>query len=188
MRRGCTGGGVVREVAAGGPLGCADPPTLTLAAMMPTVYVSPHGWVDRTAKAPVRGTGDAAGEAVVEAEDEAVGDAAAVARAEAVGEPAPFAEGDAPACEPGTPQPAMSTATANQNVDSFTWRTPYSNANVRTALRFRYDPASEAGPDPHPQSYARTGTHGRLGLSVLFYVGGGILRTLNLAEVTSHLV
>src|SRR5260370_36999904 len=49
-------------------------------------------------------------------------------------------------------------------------RTPYSNANVRTALRFRYDPASEVGPDPHPQSDARTGTHGRLGLSVLFFV------------------
>jgi hypothetical protein len=188
MGRGSTAAAASPQVTAVGLLGCADPTTLPLAAMMLTVYVSPDGWVDRTAKAPVRGTGDAAGEAVGAAVDEAVGDVAAVARGEVVGELAALAVGDAPACEPGTPQPAMSTATANQNVDSFTWRTPYSNANVRTALRFRYDPASEAGPDPHPQSNARTGTHGRLGLSVLFYVGGGILRTLNLAEVTSHLV
>jgi hypothetical protein len=130
--------------------------------MMVTVYVSPDGWVDRTAKAPVSGTGEAtgepAGEAAGEAEDEAVGDAAAVARGEEVGELTAFAEGDVPACEPGTLQPAMSTATASNDVDSFTWRTPYSNANVRTALRFRYDPASKAGPDPHPKSTARTGT------------------------------
>jgi len=107
-------------VTAVGLLGCADPTTLPLAAMMLTVYVSPDGWVERTAKAPVRGTGDAAGEAVGEAEEEAVGDAAAVARGEVVGELAAFAEGDAPACEPGTLQPAMSTATASNDVECFT--------------------------------------------------------------------
>jgi hypothetical protein len=82
--------------------------------------VSPDGWVDRTAKAPVRGTGDAAGEAVGEAGDEAVGDAAAVVVGEVAGEMTAFAEGDAPAYEPGLPQAAMSTATANQVVDCFT--------------------------------------------------------------------
>jgi hypothetical protein len=148
--------------------------------MMLTTYVSPDGGVDRTAKAPVSGTGEAA--------DEAVGEAAAVVVGELMGEVPALAEGDAPECEPGPPQPAMTRATANKNVDSFIGGIMNSNAVVRTALRFRYDPASEAGPDPHPQSDARTGTHGRLWLSVLFYVGGGILRTLNLAEVTSHLV
>src|SRR5712692_6980004 len=176
MGRGSTAAAASPQVTAVGLLGCADPTTLPPAAMMLTVYVSPDGWVDSTANAPVRGTGDAAGETG--------GDAAAVEGGEPVGkvvcEVAALGEGDAPACEPGPPQPAMTWSASR--------RTPYSNANVRTALRFRYDPASEAGPDPHPQSDARTGTHGRLGLSVLFYVGGGIPRTLNLAEVTSHLV
>ena len=184
MGRGSTAAAASPQVTAVGLLGCADPTTLPLAAMMLTVYVSPDGWVDRTAKAPVRGTGDAAGETG--------GDAAAVAGGEplgeVVGEVPARAEGDAVPCEPGPPQPAMSTAAANQNVHIFTAGIMNSNAVLRTALRFRYDPASEAGPDPHPQSDARTGTHGRLGLSVLFYLGGGILRTLNLAEVTSHLV
>ena len=167
-----------------GLLGCADPTTLPLLATMLTVYVSPDGGVDRTAKAPVRGTGDAAGEAPGEGVDDAV----AVAGGELIGELPPLAEGETGGYEPGPPQPATSRATANHDIEVFTWRTRYSNVTVRTALRFRYDPASEAGPDPHPQSNARTGTHGRLLLSVLFYVGGGILRTLNLAEVTSHLV
>jgi hypothetical protein len=103
-----------------GLLGCADTTTLPLAATMLTVYVSPDGWVDRTANAPVRGTGDATGEAVGEADDEAVGDAAAVALGEVAGELAAFAEGDAPAYEPGLPQAAMSMATANKDVECFT--------------------------------------------------------------------
>jgi hypothetical protein len=119
---------------------------------MLTVYVSPEGWVARTAKAPVKGTGDEAGEAVGEAEDEAVGDPEAVALGEVVGELTALAEGATNTCGVGPPQAATSTATANHDVRSFTWRTPYSNVAVRTALRFRYDPASKAGPDPHPQS------------------------------------
>jgi hypothetical protein len=87
---------------------------------MLTVYVSPDGWVARTAKAPVKETGDEAGEAVGEAEDEAVGDAVAVARGEAVGELTAFAEGDAPAYEPGPPQAAARMATASNNVECFT--------------------------------------------------------------------
>jgi len=119
---------------------------------MLTVYVSPEGGVDRTAKVPVRGTGEVAGEAVGEAPGEGVDDALALADGELIGELAPFAEGDAPGYEPGPPQPATSTATANHDVDIFTGGIMNSNANLRTALRFRYDPASKAGPDPHPQS------------------------------------
>jgi hypothetical protein len=87
---------------------------------MLTVYVSPDGWVARTAKAPVKGTGDEAGEPVGEAEDEAVGDAAAVARGEVAGELTAFADGEAPVYEPGPPQAAMSMATASNDVECFT--------------------------------------------------------------------
>src|SRR5712692_5026688 len=144
MGRGSTAAAASPHVTAVGLLGCAEPTTLPLAATMLTVYVSPEGGVDRTAKVPVRGTGEVAGEAV--------GDALALADGELIGELAPFAEGDAPGYEPGPPQPATSTATANHDVDIFTGGIMNSNANLRTALRFRYDPASKAGPDPHPQS------------------------------------
>jgi hypothetical protein len=87
---------------------------------MLTVYVSPDGWVERTANEPVRGTGDAAGEAVGEAEDEAVGDAAAVALGEVAGEMTTFAEGDVPGYEPGPPQATMIMATASNDVECFT--------------------------------------------------------------------
>jgi hypothetical protein len=147
---------------------------------MLTVYVSAEAGVARTAKALVRGAGEAAGEAI--------GDAEAVGSGEAAGEAFAFAEGDVAVCDPGPPQAAISTAAASQDVNCFIGGIMNCNADVRTGLRFRYDPAPEAGPDPHPQSNARTGTHGRLLLSVLFFVVGGILRTLNLAEVTSHLV
>ncbi len=116
MGRGSTAAAASPQVTAVGLLGCADPTTLPPAAMMLTVYVSPDGWVDSTANAPVRGTGDAAGETG--------GDAAAVAGGEPVGkvvcEVAALGEGDAPACEPGPPQPAMSTATASNDVECFT--------------------------------------------------------------------
>jgi hypothetical protein len=87
---------------------------------MLTVYVSPDGWVDRTAKAPVRGTGEAAGEAVGEAPGEGVEDGVAVGGAELVGELTAFADGDAPANEPGPPHAAMSMATASNDVGCFT--------------------------------------------------------------------
>jgi hypothetical protein len=87
---------------------------------MLTVYVSPDGWVARTAKAPVKGTGDEAGEAVGDAEDEAVGDAVAVARGDAVGELPALAEGDVPAYEPGPPHAAKRMATASNDVECFT--------------------------------------------------------------------
>jgi hypothetical protein len=87
---------------------------------MLTVYVSPEGWVARTAKAPVKGTGDGAAEAVGDAEDEAVGDAVAVARDDAVAELTALGEGDAPAYEPGPPQAATSMATASNDVECFT--------------------------------------------------------------------
>jgi hypothetical protein len=87
---------------------------------MLTVYVSPDGCVDRTAKAPLRGTGEAAGEAAGDAPGEGVDDAVAVAGGELVGEVLAFVEGDAPACWPGPAQPATSMATANNDVESFT--------------------------------------------------------------------
>jgi hypothetical protein len=120
MGRGSTAAAASPHVTAVGLLGCADPTTLPLASTMLTVYVSADGWVDRTAKAPVRGTGDAAGEAVGEAPGEGVDDAVAVADGEAVGELTAFAEGETAACEPGPPQPATSMATANNDVDIFT--------------------------------------------------------------------
>jgi len=87
---------------------------------MLTVYVSPDGWVDRTAKAPVRGTGDAAGETGGDAAAVASGEPVDELVGEVIGELPALAEGDAPACEPGPPQPAMSTATANHDADRFT--------------------------------------------------------------------
>jgi hypothetical protein len=88
--------------------------------MMLTVYVSPEGWVDRTAKAPLKGTGEAAGEPVGEAPGDAVDDGVAVARGEVEGDVTAFAVGDALACKPGPPQPAVSMATASSDVESFT--------------------------------------------------------------------
>jgi len=120
MGRGSTAAAASPHVTGVGLLGCADPTTLPLAATMLTVYVSPEGWVARTAKAPVKGTGDEPGDAVGEAEDDAVGDAVAVARGEVVGELTALAEGDAPAYEPGPPQAAMSMATASNDVECFT--------------------------------------------------------------------
>jgi hypothetical protein len=120
MGRGSTAAAASPHVTGVGLLGCADATTLPLAATMLTVYVSPDGWVERTAKAPVRGTGDAAGDAVGEAGEEAVGDAAALALGEVAGEMTAFAEGDAPGYEPRPLQPVMSTATAGNNVESFT--------------------------------------------------------------------
>jgi hypothetical protein len=87
---------------------------------MLTVYVSPDVWVESTANAPARGTGDGAGEAVGEAGDEAVGDVAPLALGEVAGETTAFAEGDAPGYEPRPLQPATTTATAGNNVESFT--------------------------------------------------------------------
>src|SRR5260370_3371658 len=107
MGSGSTAAAASPQVTAVGLLGCADPTTLPPAAMMLTVYVSPDGWVDSTAKAPVRGTGDAAGEAG--------GDAAAVPGREPGGgvvwEVAALAQGGAPPGEPRPPQPRVSTAT-----------------------------------------------------------------------------
>src|SRR5260370_36721211 len=109
MGSGSTAAAASPQVTAVGLLGCADPTTLPPAAMMLTVYVSPDGWVDSTAKAPVRGTGDAAGEAG--------GGAAAVGGGGAGG--AGPGEGAAPArgrAAPGgapAPPPAVGTATAD---------------------------------------------------------------------------
>src|SRR5260370_12623267 len=104
------------QVTAVGLLGCADPTTLPPAAMMLTVYVSPDGWVDSTAKAPVRGTGDAAGGAG--------GDASAGAGGEPVGEVvcegAAPAAGGAPPCQARPPPPAESTPPPTQEPGSST--------------------------------------------------------------------
>jgi hypothetical protein len=120
MGRGSTAAAASPHVTGVGLLGCADPTTLPLTLTMLTEYVSPDGWVARTAKAPVMGTGDEAGEPVGEAEDEAVGDAVADGRGEAVGELTAFAEGDAPANEPEPPHAATSRATASNDVECFT--------------------------------------------------------------------
>jgi hypothetical protein len=119
MGRGSTAAAASPHVTAVGLLGCAEPTTLPVAATMLTVYVSPEGGVDRMANVPARGTGEVAGEAP----GEGVDDALALADGELIGELAPFAEGDAPGCELGPPQPPTSTATANHDVNIFTWRT-----------------------------------------------------------------
>ena len=108
MGRGSTAVAASPQVTAVGLLGCADPTTLPLAAMMLTVYVSPDGGVDRTAKALVRGPGEVAG------------DGAAVAGGEPAGDVPAFAEGDTPACDPGPAQPATSTANARNEIRTFT--------------------------------------------------------------------
>src|SRR5258708_33712300 len=113
MGRGSTAAAASPHVTGVGLLGCAAPTTLPLAATMLTVYVSPEGWVARTAKAPVKGTGDGTAEAAGDAEDGAVGDAVVVARGEAVAELTALAGGDSPAHGPAPPQAAKSRPTAN---------------------------------------------------------------------------
>jgi hypothetical protein len=132
--------------------------------------------VERSAKTPVSGAGEAGPDEVGEGEEAGSDELLAVAG------------GDVLALDPGTVQPAMRNTTANQDVFSFTAEIIASNEFLRIGLRFRYDPASEAGPDPHPQSPLEGVRDGRHLLSVLFYLDGGIVRTLNLAEVTSHRV
>src|SRR5260370_38471448 len=117
MGRGSTAAAASPHVTGVGLLGCAAPTTLPLAATMLTVYVSPEGWVARTAKAPVKGTGDGTAEAVGDAEDGAGGDAVVVARGDAVAELPALAEGDVPANEPGPPQAPMSMTTASNDVE-----------------------------------------------------------------------
>jgi hypothetical protein len=94
--------------------------------------------VERSAKTPVSGAGEAGADEVGEGEEAGCDDLLALA------------EGESLALDPGAVQPAMRNTTANQDVFSFTagmiYRTPF----LRMRLRFRYDPASEAGPDPHP--------------------------------------
>src|SRR5260370_4442891 len=111
MGSGSTAAAASPQVTAVGLLGGADPTTLPPAAMMLTVYVSPDGWVDSTAKAPVRGTGDAAGAPGA--------DAAAVGGREPAGEglwgePAP-AGGAAPPADHGTPPPPIGTAPSHNH-------------------------------------------------------------------------
>ncbi len=91
--------------------------------------------------------------------------------------------------DPWPVQPAIRKATASSDVESFTGGIIYVNVTLRIGLRFRYDPASEAGTALTPRALLEeVRIDGRHLLSVLFYLVGGIPRTLNLAEVTSHLV
>src|SRR6266849_8826260 len=131
------------------------------------------GGVTRTANAPVSGRGDATADAIGEERGELLA----------------FVEGDAVEIEPLAPHPAMSRATANTVVERFTAGIIYSNGVLRMELLFRYHPASKQGPPLTPRSLLEgVRNDGRHLLSVLFYLVGGIVRTLNLAEVTSHLV
>jgi hypothetical protein len=98
-----------------------------------------EGGVVRTANAPVSGAGDAADDEVGEAATELV------------------ALGEALAWEPWPPHPATRKANATSDAGCFTAGIIYLNGNVRTWLRFRYDPASEAGTDPSPPGHRSKG-------------------------------
>ncbi|OLC24168.1 MAG: hypothetical protein AUH40_09265 [Chloroflexi bacterium 13_1_40CM_65_17] len=105
--------------------------------------MSAVGGVTSTAKAPVSGAGDAPGED---------------AGSEVAGELLGFAKGDADELAPWPPQPAIRRPTTNTAAVRFTAGIIYPNVFLRWALRFRYDPAPEAGTAPHPQVVDRRGT------------------------------
>jgi hypothetical protein len=113
---------------------------------MLTVYLSADVVVERSAKTAVSGAGEAGPDAVGEGEEDGSDELLALA------------ERDVLALDPGALHPAMRSATATKDVTCFTGGIIYPNEFLRIGLRFRYDPASEAGPDPHPQSSARRGT------------------------------
>jgi hypothetical protein len=134
-----------------------------LAATMPftpirlIAYVGPIGRVTSTPKLPVTGGGggDTTGVALGEASGELEGDGSE----DAVAEGLACGIGDVFAWDPfPPPHPDRRTATVSSNVESLMARIIKLNATLRTELRFRYHPAPEAGPDPHPQSTARRGT------------------------------
>jgi hypothetical protein len=121
------------------------------------VYEAVVGRVTRTPKLPVTGGGggDVLGDAVGEASAVGDGDTSE----DAVAEGLACGLGDAFAWDPFPPPHAhRRTATASRDVESFMARIMEINATLRRELRFRYDPAPEAGPDPHPQGIARRGT------------------------------
>ena len=89
------------------------------------------------------GAGEAAGE---------------VAGSEVAGDRLGFAKGDADELAVLPAQPAMRRPTTNTDAARFTAGIIYLNATLRLALRFRYDPAPEAGTAPHPQIVDRRGT------------------------------
>jgi hypothetical protein len=108
---------------------------------------------------------------------------------DAAGEALGFASGDADELALLPAQLANRRPSTRKAAARLTAGIIYLNGPLRMALRFRYDPAPEAGTALTPRSLIEgVRNDGRHLLSVLFYVVGGILRTLNLAEVTSHLV
>jgi hypothetical protein len=152
MGRGANAAAPSPQVTAVGLLGVADPTILPLVATMLTVYVPAEVGVASTANDPVSGAG------VGEEAGMSVGLAEASATGEAEGDAPALAGGEARAAGPLPPHATTRNATASRNVGSFTGGIMNVNAVLRAGLRFRYDPASEAGPDPHPQGIARRGT------------------------------